>query len=73
MNPYIPGLTLTGSVGLEDGAFSGGSSKIDWSLGATAAVKGFTLGVAYVDTDRATTFAPRDSKAGVVFSLSYGF
>ena len=66
-------ITLTGSVGLEDGAFTGGTSKIDWSLGATAAVSGFTLGVAYVDTDRNQTFAPRDSKAGVVFSLSYGF
>lgn len=66
-------ITLTGSVGLEDGAFSGGSSKLDWSLGASAAVKGFTLGVAYVDTDRRSTFAFKDSKAGVVFSISYGF
>lgn len=66
-------ITLTGSVGLEDGAFTGGTSKIDWSLGATAEVAGFTLGVAYVDTDRQSTFAFKDSTAGVVFSLSYGF
>lgn len=66
-------ITLTGSVGLEDGAFTGGTSKLDWSLGATAEVAGFTLGVAYVDTDRQSTFAFKDSTAGVVFSLSYGF
>lgn len=66
-------ITLTGSVGLEDGAFTGGTSKIDWSLGATAEVAGFTLGVAYVDADRDSTFAFKDSAAGVVFSLSYGF
>ncbi len=66
-------ISITGSVGIEDGAFSTGSSKLDWSLGLTANVSGFTLGAAYVDTDRSMTFAPRDSKAGVVFSLSYGF
>ncbi|MGB5078836.1 MAG: TorF family putative porin [Sphingorhabdus sp.] len=66
-------ITLTGSIGIEDGAFSGAGSKLDWSLGATAAVSGFTLGVAYVDTDRRSTFAFKDSAAGVVFSVSYGF
>lgn len=70
--PNTP-VTLTGSIGIEDGAFSGAGSKLDWSLGATAAVSGFTLGVAYMDTDRNSTFAFKDSKAGVVFSLSYGF
>lgn len=70
--PNTP-VTLTGSVGLEDGAFSVSGSKLDWSLGATAAVYGFTLGVAYVDTDRRSTFAFKDSSAGVVFSVSYGF
>lgn len=70
--PNTP-VTLTGSIGIEDGAFSGAGSKLDWSLGATAAVSGFTLGVAYVDTDRRSTFAFKDSKAGVVFSVSYGF
>jgi uncharacterized protein (TIGR02001 family) len=66
-------ITLTGSVGYEDGAFTGVDSKMDWSLGATASVSGFTLGVSYVDTNRLSTFAPRDSKAGVVFSLAYNF
>ena len=70
--PNTP-VTLTGSVGLEDGAFSVSGSKLDWSLGATAAVYGFTLGVVYVDTDRRSTFAFKDSSAGVVFTVSYGF
>ena len=62
-----------GSVGLEDGAFSGEGEKLDWSLGLTAAVAGFTVGASYVDTNRKTSFAFKDSAAGVVFSLSYGF
>jgi uncharacterized protein (TIGR02001 family) len=66
-------ITLTGSIGLEDGFFAGPDKKVDWSLGATAAISGFTLGVAYVDTNRRSTFAFKDSAAGVVFSLSYGF
>lgn len=68
--PNTP-VTLTGSVGYEDGFF--GDDKIDWSLGASASSQGFTLGVAYVDTNRRSTFAFKDSKAGVVFTLSYGF
>lgn len=68
--PNTP-ITLTGSVGFEDGAF--GDDKIDWSIGATAAVSVFTVGVAYVDTNRRSTFAFEDSKAGVVLTLSYGF
>ena len=61
-------LTFTGSVGYEDGAF--GDDKIDWSLGVTAEVKGFTLGASYVDTNR---FVGGLGKAGAVFSISYGF
>jgi len=68
--PDMP-ITLTGSVGYEDGAF--GDDKMDWSIGATAAVSVFSVGVAYVDTNRRSTFAFEDSKAGVVFTLSYGF
>jgi hypothetical protein len=60
-------------MGIEDGAFTAGSEKVDWSLGLNAAVAGFTLGVSYVDTNRRTIFAPKDSSAGVVFSISYGF
>lgn len=64
-------LNVTGSIGYEDGAFA--SDKVDWSLGLSASTKGFTLGVAYVDTNRRSTFAFKDSAAGVVFTLSYGF
>jgi uncharacterized protein (TIGR02001 family) len=66
-------ITLKGSIGIEDGAFTGADEKVDWSLGANAAVSGFTLGVAYVDTDRRSTFAFKDSAADIVFSVSYGF
>ncbi len=65
--PNTP-LTFTSSVGLEDGAF--GNNKIDWSLGVTASVAGFTLGASYVDTNR---FVGGLGKAGAVFSISYGF
>ena len=68
--PNTP-LTLTGSVGRENGAF--GAKKIDWSLGANVVYKGFTLGAQYIDTNRNTTFAAGDGKAGAVFTLSYGF
>jgi uncharacterized protein (TIGR02001 family) len=69
-NLGIPGtpLTLTSSLGLEDGAF--GDNKLDWSLGVNAEVAGFTLGAAYVDTNR---FVGGLGKAGAVFSVSYGF
>lgn len=66
-------ISIVGTMGIEDGAFTAGSKKVDWSLGLTAAVSGFTLGVSYVDANRETIFAPRDSAAGVVFSVSYGF
>jgi uncharacterized protein (TIGR02001 family) len=68
--PNTP-VTVTGSVGYEDGAF--GNNKVDWSLGASASFSGFTLGASYVDTDRRSTFALGDSKATVVFSLGYAF
>lgn len=68
--PNTP-ITLTGSVGYEDGAF--GNKKVDWSLGASAVVSGFTLGVSYVDADTNSVFALNDAKAGAVFSISYGF
>ncbi len=66
-------ISIVGSVGLEDGAFTAGKEKLDWTLGLNAAVSDFTLGVSYVDTNRRTIFAPKDSSAGVVFTLSYGF
>lgn len=66
----IPGTPLTASaaIGRENGAF--GAKKIDWSLGLSATVKGFTLGASYVDTNR---FVGGLGKAGAVFSISYGF
>lgn len=66
-------ISIVGSMGIEDGAFTAGSEKVDWSLGLNATVSDFTLGVSYVDTNRRTIFAPKDSSGGVVFSLSYGF
>lgn len=65
--PNTP-LSLSATLGYEDGAF--GNDKIDWSLGVTAEVKGFTLGASYVDTNR---FVGGLGKAGAVFSISYGF
>lgn len=71
----VPGtpLSVVGSVGIEDGAFTAGSSKLDWSLGLTAATSGVTLGISYVDTNRRSVFAFKDSTAGIIFTLSYGF
>jgi uncharacterized protein (TIGR02001 family) len=66
-------ISIVGSIGIEDGAFTAGNEKVDWSLGLTAAVSGFTVGASYVDTNRQSIFAFKDSSAGVVFSLSYGF
>jgi uncharacterized protein (TIGR02001 family) len=66
-------ITLTGSIGTEDGAFTAGDEKVDWSLGATASFSGFTAGVAYVDSNRRSIFALNDAKAGVVFSLGFAF
>jgi uncharacterized protein (TIGR02001 family) len=71
--PTTP-LTLTASVGYEDGAF--GSDKVDWSLGATAEVAGFTLGASYVDTNRfipGTPLTRNNGGAGAVFSIGYNF
>jgi uncharacterized protein (TIGR02001 family) len=66
-------ISIVGSMGIEDGAFTAGDEKVDWSLGLTANVSGFVLGASYVDTNRRSIFAFEDSKAGVVFSLNYAF
>lgn len=71
--PTTP-FTLTASVGYEDGAF--GNEKIDWSLGVTANVVGFTLGASYVDTNRNIPGSPITRNlggAGAVFSVGYSF
>lgn len=65
--PNTP-VTVLATLGLEDGAF--GDKKVDWSLGASVEVKGFTVGASYVDTNR---FNEGLSKAGAVISLGYSF
>lgn len=62
--------SLTSSFGFEDGAF--GTNKKDWSVGLSAEAVGFTLGLSYVDTAKASAFG-RLSKAGVVASISRSF
>lgn len=64
-------IKLNGSLGFEDGAF--GDKKLDWSLGLSADVSGFTLGAAYIDTNKRGVYVPGDSKATAVFSISYTF
>jgi uncharacterized protein (TIGR02001 family) len=66
-------ISIVGSMGIEDGAFTAGDEKVDWSFGVTAAVAGFTLGASYVDTNRSAIFVPKDSSGSVIFSVSYGF
>lgn len=68
--PNTP-LSLAATIGYEDGAF--GDDKVDWSLGLSAEVQGFTIGASYVDTNRRSTYVPGDSKATVVFSIAYNF
>lgn len=67
--PSTP-FTLTGSFGIEDGAF-GNVNKNDWSLGVNATVKGFTLGASYIDTSR--TGGNALGSAAAVFSISKTF
>lgn len=67
----LPGtpLTVSGSVGIEDGAFADG--KRDWSLGLAAEVGGFALGVAYVDSARSG--AGKLGRSGLVLSAGRSF
>ncbi len=62
-------LSLSGSFGIEDGAF--GDNKRDWSLGLTADVSIFTLGASYVDSARNGGDPLAD--AGAVFSIAAHF
>jgi len=52
-----------------------GDEYTDWSLGASVAVKGFTIGLAYVDTDGdfLTPNGRNASKAGLVASVGVAF
>ena len=67
----LPGglATLTGNLGIEDGAF--GDRKLDWSVGLTRDVGSVTVGLAYVDTDR--TFGDRLGKPTLVASVAAAF
>lgn len=62
-------LTLSGNIGVEDGAF--GDQKLDWSLGFTGDAAGLTFGVAYVDSSR-TSRDPQGTPT-VVGSISKTF
>ena len=59
-------LKLTGSFGIEDNHHYSG--KRDWSLGASADIKGFVLGAAYVDTAR--THGDRLGRPTLLVSVS---
>lgn len=61
-------VSLSAGFGVEQGAFAP-RRKLDWSLGASATVKGFTLGAAYIDSDRPA----RSARGGAVFSISRAF
>ncbi len=62
-------LTFNGSIGVEDGAFA--DKKIDWLLGASYTVKGFDVGLSYVDTAHSAGIPKAGATA--VFSLSRKF
>lgn len=72
--PNTP-ITVTGSVGYEDGAFAGATGKKwDWSLGVEATKGPFTLGLGYADTDVKRVNDPSgNSKGGFLASLSAEF
>lgn len=65
----VPGtpVSVSARLGRENGAFA--DQKLDWSLGATAALGPFTVGLRYVDSD----VRGRLGGAGAVFSMSAGF
>jgi uncharacterized protein (TIGR02001 family) len=73
----IPGtpVSMTGSVGYEDGAFGGpDGDKWDWSLGGEYVWKSVTLGLQYVDTDIGKPIeTDRNARSGLVFSASVEF
>jgi uncharacterized protein (TIGR02001 family) len=62
-------IKLTGSAGIEDGAF--GNGKRDWSLGAKADVAGFDVGVKYVDAARTSGVAGANATAVVSVGKSF--
>ncbi len=62
-------VSVTGSIGHEDGAF--GDNKLDWSLGLTATATDYlSVSASYVDTNRRLGGL---GKAGAVFSATLTF
>ena len=62
-------VSVTGSIGYEDGAF--GDDKIDWSLGLSATLNDYlSVSAAYVDTNRSVGGL---GKAGAVFGATLSF
>lgn len=69
-------VTLAASIGRTDGSLAPGGDYLDWSLGATATIDRFTLGLKYVDTDIRKTgvkAVDRLYDATLVLSLGVGF
>jgi uncharacterized protein (TIGR02001 family) len=62
-------LTLSGSLGYEDGAFAVEGQKWDWSLGLAVDAAGLTFSAAYVGTDLDDELGDD----GAVFSISKAF
>ena len=58
-------ITLTASIGLEDGAF--GDNKTDWSLGASTQVGRADFGLAYVDADAPGVSGAAVASIGLAF------
>lgn len=58
-------VTLTASVGLEDGAF--GDNKTDWSLGVSTQVGRADFGLAYVDADAPGVSGAAVASIGLAF------
>jgi uncharacterized protein (TIGR02001 family) len=73
----IPGtpVTLTATVGHEDGGFGGPTGKKwDWSLGGELVVDRFTLGLKYTDTDiRRALLGDKTASPNLVFSVGIEF
>ena len=67
-HPIVGGLSGSGSVGLENGAF--GNWKKDWSLGLALDVASFTIGATYGDSAR--NGGDPNGKPGLVLSVSRG-
>lgn len=62
-------VSISTHLAVEDGAFSFGKTKWDWSVGLSYDISGASIGVAYVDTNIDTN----EGEGGIVVSLSSSF